>query len=587
MVLCILYTTDCNADDWIRTFSLVSDHIREEQNLEDLSDALTIEIPEPDFAYVNITGVTSIPLNKTTLVKCWMEVYDGNGHYFKKRFVMSGQGGYSIRYVKRNFTSEFSENDWTCDKTTKFVIGDWVEQDAFHFKAFYTDFIRGIGEIGYKLFDDIVDDRLPYWERGGYYKQSKARCFPDGFPCAVYLNNEFYGVYAWQLKKNHNNMNQKNSVAEHIHLDGNIRDTYLFMGNINWSQFEVRSPKDLYTSSNKLYDGNSPSELLGSSSVYYNLSSDTQEMIEDKQRTAQVKDYIVKMSKYWNELGLLDKAGVTNEEFKKEFEKRYDIDALIDYYVFFRMLMNGDGTVKNWQWFTYDGVKWMVTPYDLDQTFGLTIYGFPRPATHTASDIDSGPFHWINKYYVEEERARYFQLRDGNVLCEQNILNIIRDWYYRIGEEYYTMEKIKWPDSPCYCEPICNIGWEVCDDWSLYGNAPDYLNTTLYNQGDVCKLDGRLWRAVTQSKGVKPYIRNTAIDTLDRLEGWVTDRINFLDNKYGYVRMAIEPLIGDEQNRSNKVVAIYTLSGMKISEAQQGINIYRYEDGTSRKVIMK
>ena len=34
----------------------------------------------------------------------------------------------------------------------------------------------------------------------------QARCYPDGFPCVVYLNGAFYGIFSWQLKKHRDNM---------------------------------------------------------------------------------------------------------------------------------------------------------------------------------------------------------------------------------------------------------------------------------------------------------------------------------------------------------------------------------------------
>ena len=102
-------------------------------------------------------------------------------------------------------------------------------------------------------------------------------------------------------------------------------------------------------------------------------------------------------------------------------------------------LMNGDGTLKNWQWFTYDGKKWMVTPYDLDQTFGITLYGFPRPATHSLEDIPTGPFVYFNKYYRQEECERYHELR-ATVCSQQKISTPL----LRIGMTVSAKIGIRW-----------------------------------------------------------------------------------------------------------------------------------------------
>ena len=211
-------------------FEQLIEELRLDENVVDLSESEDIRLDEPRLAYANVTGISRFPSSKHNVQKAWIEVYDGAGHRFRKRILIHGQGGYSLRYPKNNASISFCEDEWKGELTTDIRFGDWVKQDGFHLKAFYTDFFRGIGEIGYKVFARLVEDRIPYWERGGYMEASRARCFPDGFPCIVYFNGKFLGVYAWQLKKNRKNMNMKKHEADHIHLDGNLRDTYLFHG---------------------------------------------------------------------------------------------------------------------------------------------------------------------------------------------------------------------------------------------------------------------------------------------------------------------------------------------------------------------
>lgn len=551
----------------------------------DLSNAALITMPEPRLAYVNLTGITDIPTTNRKQMKAWMEVYDGQGRYFRKPLLVKGQGGYTLRFPKRNFSVAFCDTTWTEESTPDFYIGDWVRQDGFHFKAFYTDFIRGIGEIGYKCYHKIAADRPPFWERGGYFNESQALCVPDGFPCIVYLNGKFWGIYAWQLKKHRHNMNMKKKVAEHIHLDGNINDKELFDGNVNWKWIEVRNPKQLYTHKGKPYEANIPDELMDENSEGFDNEADTDEAREDKVRSAQVKQYVLSLSRYRKELSAFEEEG--EAVFKREFEKRFDVQSLLDYQVFYRMQMNGDGTQKNWQWFTYDGVKWMVTPYDLDQTFGITLYGFPRPATHTLSTITTGPFPFISKYYAHEEADRYAELRTKGVLSEETILSVIYDWHDRVGADWYEREKMRWPESPCYCEAICNDGWKVCNDWSRYHSAPSYADYKKYKPGDICVLDGRLWEATKNVTEVFPYIRNSDIDTIERLVGWVSERLRVLDEYYDYKpeEMALERL--STTTNVQQTTAIYTADGRRISRIRKGINIVQSSDGTSRIIYHK
>ena len=64
--------------------------VKEEQ--QDLSDAVTIEIPQPNCAYVIITNIDAMPTTKADDLHAYMEVYDCNGNYFKKRVVLNAQG---------------------------------------------------------------------------------------------------------------------------------------------------------------------------------------------------------------------------------------------------------------------------------------------------------------------------------------------------------------------------------------------------------------------------------------------------------------------------------------------------------------
>ena len=579
------------------------------EGVKDLSGEKKFTMPEPRLAFVNLKGFTIMPTTKRDVKAAWMEVYDGDGRYFKKRVKVAAQGNYTLKFPKKNFSCQFCDNDGEEDEEVDISFGDWVAQDGFHFKACYTDYFRGIGEIGYKVFDRIAASPTPYWERGGYVHESQARCYPDGFPCAVYVEGKFYGLFAWQLKKSRKNMNMKKHVAEHIHLDGSLQNSTLFRGKVRWSQFEVRNPKDLYSANGSVYNGNSPLELMDDSCANYRRDTDSEEVKEAKERTVQVKRYIEQMSRYWDELNEMEEAGATKWEMKEAIEQRYDIESLLDYCVFFHLSANCDGTLKNWQWFTYDGQKWFVTPYDLDQTFGINLYGVVRPARLPMESLTSGPFYWIDKYYQNDIRAHYAKLRESGAIDAEAICGIARDWCERIGDSFYALEQAHWPNSPCFKEALCHEGWTVYDDWSSYATTPNYNSMKKYEAGDVVKLEGRLWQATQTMTGVTPYLRNSNLDSLQRFCDWVDSRINLLDAYWGYGPDGIAEIHPDNSfsattegafsavpddgtaphspTPSRQLVAIYSLSGTRIPSPLPGINLFKYSDGTVRKVRVR
>ena len=230
----------------------------------------------------------------------------------------------------------------------------------------------------------------------------------------------------------------------------------------------------------------------------------------------------------------------------------------------------------------------MVTPYDLDQTFGVGLYGNIEPPYRPVEKLTSGPFYWINKYYADDIADRYITLRENGVFDYDNVVAIIDDWRARIGEAFYAAEEERWPLSPCYSDAVCNSGWETVplDDPEYYlSGQGSYKSTTNYQAGDVCWLEGRLWRATTTTTGLKPFITNANKDSVERIHNWVKGRIEFLDAYFAYTPDAIEDIIIAESPKDKRLAGIYTLAGIKISTPLTGKTyIFRYTDGTSRKV---
>lgn len=339
----------------------------------DLSESKKIKLAEPVYGYVNFSGFEKMPTTKQADLEGWMEFFDGDGNYFKKRVIVNAQGSSSLGFPKKNIGIDICEDEWVGDATTDVTFGDWVKQDSFHLKAYYTDYFRGVAVAAYRLFDDIIADHGDMahpWQRAGVADaDDKARCHPDGFPVGVYLNGEFYGVFSWQLKKHRKNMGMTKDLAEHIHLDGTFSDE-IFKGNIDWTLFEIRNPKTLYCMDGSKYDGDKPQEIIDETSEFFDASNKGHVL------SAKVKQHIVRMTTRVPVLLQYRQEGRSEEEIREELSRYFDVQGLIDYTVFSSVTNNVDGWVKNWQWTTYDGEKWYVNPYDLDMTFGNIYNGY-------------------------------------------------------------------------------------------------------------------------------------------------------------------------------------------------------------------
>ena len=246
-------------------------------------------IPEPRCAKINIHsdfdltqlskfGKPGAQAGVNYDIPTQVEFWDMQGNYFKKWALISGQGSSSLSLPKKSIAFDFFDSE-VGGNAFAIKFGDWIPQDSFHCKAFYTDFFKGVSICGYKLADQMYRTRSVYEDRpwkkallakynyqNGVYNNTEfsdldlqydtgARCVPDGFPVIIYQNGKFYGIFAMALKKHRDNYHQKKDNAKHIHLDGAWFDRKnaegetthhsIWLGILDWTVFEVRNPKYL------------------------------------------------------------------------------------------------------------------------------------------------------------------------------------------------------------------------------------------------------------------------------------------------------------------------------------------------------
>lgn len=508
-----------------------------------------------------------------------VEYYDMDGNYFKKPVLMSGQGTSSMAYPKKNFAFDFFDSEIDGD-AFKIKFGDWVPQDSFHLKAYYTDAFRCIGLATYKLYDEMVKTRgvfndyvykraLIDFSKIGYVSngyndindtslqyETGAKCFPDGFPVIVYQNGNFWGIYCWQIKKHRDNYHMKKSNGKHIHLDGVINNSTLFGGTIDWNAntgFEVRNPKDLYLMDGTKYDADTNSgELIDSTSQYYDSNN------SKHVTTAAVKQRIIDLSGVINTLTAAktayDASSKTAEDLatlKETFETYFDVKNLIDYLIVSDITRNYDGFSKNWQWLTYDGVKWFIGLYDCDGCFGGNFTGTSLILPPSSGGHITGwlMFTFIINYYSDELKAKYKELRDKEILTADNITGIVRNILDCFGEQNIDKEFKKWTNCPCNRDTVVNENWEFDLDGNgnpqMINDPTDpnmYDNTRTYNVGDSCyyaqyPFNGEAifkYKAKATVTGIQPVDVFGYRDNIYRLYNWIYTSIANMDSLYNY-----------------------------------------------------
>lgn len=568
----------------------------------DWSDSSFIQIPEPRFALVNVSGIDAMPTSKTDDLHAWLEFWDMQGNYFKKRVIANAQGSSSMSFIKKNAAFDFCDDEWEGDETPNIRIGDWVPQDSFHMKAYYTDFFRGVGPCCYKLYEQIVRTRGNLYDRpwkkalidgskigtttkslgnpyvGNYelLTDTGARCFPDGFPVACYLNGDFYGIFSWQLKKHRDNYHLDKKTPEHVHLDGAVS---FFNGreNISWTQFEVRNPKDLYAIGGNEYDSDKAmEELAGEAEVNAWIESgqlpdgtEITEKIEERLRnTAKVKGYIENLADaipaIKSAMSVYEASEKTEEDmkaFRAVYEAYFDPDNQIDYMIVSDLIKNSDGFGKNIQWFTYDGAKWYAGLYDCDMAFGATFTGdhitdVMTSHVHASTGYPNG---YVVKYYEQEMQARYKSLADKGVISAENIFGIVKEWTMRIGTSFFEEEYDRWPDSPCIADSVVREEyWELQTDEDgqpMISGSETFDATKAYAIGETVSfgLNGTMgyyvFKCVKETSSLasntphtvspySPFSQFKHCDNLYRVEQWIAKNTDNMDELYGYTRQS-------------------------------------------------
>ena len=494
----------------------------------DWSEATSLHIPEPRCAMINITSADgnpySWPASKFVNNKVWVEFYDMQGNYFKKRAIHNAQGSSSMVFIKKNGAFDFCNDEWLGDDTFSVKFGDWVYQDSFHAKAYYTDFFKGASVVAYKIADQVEKSRGIFndrpWKKAllkdyvfgsdqansaqvnnmTLQLNNEAKCHPDGFPCIIYVDGEFYGIYAFCIKKHRDNYHMKKDVAEHVHLDGELYVNDLWLGNIDWTQFEIRNPKNLYykeaQNGTYKYDADiAQAEIAGDNEVNAWIAAGqlpdgteiTSKIKKRLQTTAKVKGYIINLSQRISQI----KTASTTEEKKSLFETYFDVDNLVDYEIVQMATGDNDGFGKNWQWTTYDGIKWWVNEYDKDMSFGGYHTGmFTQPAPTTGgwmgNDINQ-PIGLLISLYQAEIVSRWKYMVDKGIFSVENFLSLFNDWLDRIGTDNFEKEYKKWPEAPCNRDDkVDTVHWKRTNAIKSSISDVDYDENKTYSIGEKC-----------------------------------------------------------------------------------------------------
>ena len=535
-----------------------------------------LELPIPTKAVINITGVNQMPSKKLVNNKAYIEFFDFAGNYFKIKAYLNAQGASTMHDPMKSCAIDLFSDDWGGNEF-EIKFGDWVAQDGFHLKAFYKDSLKSIQPICYEIGEQITSflnvrsnrfhissDNVLIGGSGDMDNDvSQAKCMPSQFPCEVYLNGEYYGLFIWSLKKNRKNysMNKKDYTSILIDNVGGMFNEDSF----NWIKAEIRNPKKLICVDGEVYDADTHmGELIGTDTVagqQYTFSklnaattgTDTFKVTsvdynaanKDMVNTAKTKAIIEACQAYKSEV----KSASTNEEKKKIVDKSFDVDNLLAYIIFCELTHNQDGWYNNAQ-ITIFNKKVGYNIYDCDSCLGKSWDGLLWTSSLSREVLGNegeNPLFAIKGLYTEEIKTMYNTLRVKGIISKENLNKIVDDWFDRLGTDALKRSVTKWNNSPSYRKPTnLDEHWEpyIPLSKSELESINSYNAETNYSVGTiVCYGDGgynnSYYKCVKECLGSTPttngsYLTNGMYDSKERIKMWLEKRIDFCDVLWNY-----------------------------------------------------
>lgn len=306
------------------------------------------------------------------------------------------QGSSSLIYPKKNYTIKF-------DKEFEAVEG-WGAHSKYCLKANYIDFSHARNVVSAKLWGQIVKSRatvpthLVGLPNGGAI---------DGFPVCVVINNEYQGLYTFNIPKDSWLFGMGTGENECIICANNGSDATWFAkpALVDGSDFEI-------------------------------------EYISNESNTESVKASLNRLIN-----AVINSDGTDIDTVIAQYA---DIDSVIDYAIFIALISAFDVIGKNYLLATYDSNKWYISVYDMDSTYGLHWQGnsyFDATIAPTFTLGCNGLARLIIKNKAAELKARYKELRSG-ILSETNVTTMFANFITRIPARLLMKDTEIWPLLP-------------------------------------------------------------------------------------------------------------------------------------------
>ena len=344
---------------------------------------------------------------------------------------LKGQGATS--YKTAQAMGEKGKYNYTITFDEAFEAHEnWGSQKKYCLKANYIDHSHSRNVVSAKLWGLIVKSRtnananLASLVNGGAV---------DGFPVVIMLNNEFHGLYTFNVPKDGWMMGLVEDPAKQQAILG-------------------ANDHELATQFKGLLAGDESDFEL--------------EFVSDEDNAAWVTTSLNRMLQ-----ACMDSWGGDLDDVVGQY---LDWDSVIDYYIWIVVCKGTDMVDKNYLLSTFDGTKWHMTAYDMDSTYGLNWDG--SGLTRAVSNVNftecaatHRAYELVKRFKTNALKSRYNALR-SNVLSETRIMQYFEAFAWAIPSPLLVEDVKRYPAIPGSCvNSIDQIGrWvrqrlEAADAW--------------------------------------------------------------------------------------------------------------------------
>ena len=300
------------------------------------------------------------------------------------------QGNSSTGFPKKNFTLKLYSNSGR-SKKYKVDFKGWGKQSKYVLKANWVDITHARNVVSARIWADIVKQR-DYWASlPDELKESPNQGAIDGFPVRIYANNVYQGRYTLNIPKDTWMVNMDDSLDTNCmlysedYVSGCFRASAVIDGNDWTDEVHKNVPNTIVTKWNQIIN-------------FVMTSSDS--------------DFVTHLSDY------------------------FDVDSLVDYYIYAYVSTGLDSMGKNQIYLTYDGQKWIASMYDMEGVWGMYYNGqnFVSSTYRMQEDYETGYHGTSNLLYDRLEalfgdkiKSRYAELR-STVLSPEHIINRFKEF---------------------------------------------------------------------------------------------------------------------------------------------------------------